>query len=276
MAEIITRKIIQIDEEKCDGCGLCVPACHEGALQVIDGKARLVSEIYCDGLGDCLGECPQDAITIIEREAAAFDEEAVEKRMAQLKKEKETREVSNEKDKKEEVISQGCSGGKDGGISPCCPPRELVSVEGRKNKVGEDSVKRGSPESCSCDDGALDSELSNWPVQLHLVPAEASFLRNPELLIAADCVPFACANFHRQILKDKALLIGCPKLDDTEAYLEKVTEILKKNDVRTLTVAIMEVPCCGALYRLVEEAVKRSGKDVALKKIVVGVDGSAI
>ncbi len=274
MAERITRKIIQINEEKCDGCGVCVPSCHEGALQIIDGKARLVSEIYCDGLGDCLGECPQDAITIIEREAAPFDEEAVEKRMAELKEEK--KEVENGIESKDAGMVQGCSSGKDGAVSPCCPPRELVSLEGREKKSSDSASQGGSPESCFCDDGAIDSELSNWPVQLHLVPAEAPFLRNPELLIAADCVPFACANFHRQILKDKALLIGCPKLDDTDAYLQKVTEILKKNDIRTLTVAIMEVPCCGALYRLVEEAVKRSGKNIELKKIVIGVEGSAV
>ncbi len=275
MAEIITRKIIQIDEERCDGCGLCVPACHEGALQVIDGKARLVSEIYCDGLGDCLGECPQDAITIIEREAAPFDEEAVEKRMAELKEEK--KEVEKEVANKDAEMVQGCSGGKDGAVSPCCPPRELIGLEGRGKKKSSNVASKGeSPEGSCCDDGAVDSELSNWPVQLHLVPAEASFLRNPELLIAADCVPFASANFHRQILRDKALLIGCPKLDDTDAYLQKVTEILKKNDIRTLTVAIMEVPCCGALYRLVEQSVKRSGKNIELKKIVIGVDGTAV
>ena len=253
MSKTQKRKIIHIDEEKCDGCGLCVPACAEGAIQIIDGKAKLVSEVYCDGLGDCLGECPQGAISIVEREAAPFDQEAVEKHLANMS---EKEGASGGNSNKKEENKEGAA------VSPCCPPQELSP----SGKTDEKEVYEEHEEQYS--------ELSNWPVQLHLVPTEASFLRNPELLIAADCVPFAYAGFHRQILKDKALLVGCPKLDDTSAYLEKLTEIFKNNDIHSITMAVMEVPCCGGLVRLVQEAVQNSGKNIKLYKIVVSVDGS--
>ncbi len=253
MTSLIKRKIIEIDRNKCDGCGLCVTACAEGAIQVIDGKAHLVSEIYCDGLGDCLEECPQDAISIVEKEASPFDHDAVEEHLSRLKNEVNRPNYS--------VKGDDCSAGTSETVSPCCAAREL-SPAGRKHSSEEEH------------EAGLQSELSNWPVQIHLVPPGAPFLRNPQLLIAADCVPFACANFHRQILKDRALLIGCPKLDDTGAYLNKLTEILRKNTPQWVTVAIMEVPCCNAMVRLVEQAIKDAGSEAKLNKIVIGVDGA--
>ncbi len=206
----VVRKIIKIDEDKCDGCGLCIPSCEEGALQIVDGKARLVKDIYCDGLGNCLGECPQDAIELIEREAEPFDEKAVEERLEKLK----------------------------------------------------------------LSDNTPEAELSHWPVQLHLVNPQARFLKNADLLIAADCVPFAHADFHRTFLAERSLLIGCPKLDDVEAYHQKLIEIFKQNDLKTVTLVHMEVGCCFGLSKLVKSALQEAGVNTPLEEIIVGVDGS--
>lgn len=195
-----TRKIVEIDQEKCDGCGLCVPECPEGAIEIINGKAQLVSDIYCDGLGACLGHCPLDAITVIEREAEDFDEKAVEKRLSPL------------------------------------------------------------------------SQLTNWPIQITLAPPKAPYFEDADLLIAADCVPFAYANFH-QMLKGKVLLIGCPKLDEADFYTQKLAGIIKDNNIKSITVAHMEVPCCFGLETLVRKAIELSSKSLDLKTEVLSIKG---
>ncbi len=222
------RKIIKIDEEKCDGCGQCVSACAEGALQIIDGKARLVKEEYCDGLGDCLGECPQGAITMEEREAEPFSEEAVSRHLNEMEEEKEE--------------STQCSG--------TCPGGAVRSIDG---------------------EGGF--RLQQWPVQMELVPVTAPFLQEARLLLAADCVPVASPDFHRQFLDQKAPIIGCPKLDDAQGYLKKLVQILKLNEIKSLEVLYMEVPCCRGLVKIAEEAVKRVGSELKVERICIGLNG---
>lgn len=240
------REIVRIDEGKCNGCGLCVPACAEGAIQIIDGKARLIAENLCDGLGACLGHCPQDAIIIEKRAADEFDETAVEEHL----------KSSGRPAPAHHGHSEPPSGG--------CPSARLMSFD--KPASADDAARQG-------DAGTLSSELRQWPVQMHLVPPGAPFLRNADLLLAADCVPFAYADFHRDFLKGKALLIGCPKLDDGQAYLQKLTAILGQNDIRSLTVLHMEVPCCSGLIMIARQAIAASGKDVPLETVRIGIQG---
>jgi len=237
------REIILIDEEKCDGCGLCIPSCPEGALAIVDGKARLVSESYCDGMGACIGECPQDAMKVIKREAPEFDEAAATEN---------TRKAELQKNQAKAAAQTSHFGG--------CPGSRTMVIEKKERRPDAPA-------------GRLSSELTQWPVQLHLVSPFAPYFNNKELLIAADCVPFADANFHRGLLRDKSLVIACPKLDDTSSYAPKLTEIIKNNNIPKITVAIMVVPCCMGLYAIVKEAVEMSGKDVEIDSIVVGVDG---
>jgi len=231
------RKIVKIDEEKCNGCGACVPACVEGALQIIDGKAKLISEQYCDGLGACLGECPQGAITIEEREAEEFDEEATKHHIEQKKHATET--------------------------LPCGCPSTTVTQFGRQQTTGVNLKEAIHQESM----------LSHWPVQLTLVPPSAPFLQGVDLVLAADCVPFAYAGFHHDLLKGRALLVACPKLDDFQAHLEKLTEILRHSQINSLTVVHMEVPCCSGLAHMAKQAIDLSDKDIPLKEITVGIRG---
>lgn len=237
------RKIVKINEERCNGCGLCIPNCAEGALQIIDGKARLISDTFCDGLGACLGHCPQDAITVIEREADAFDEKAVETHLHEKKK------THPEHQPQAKPAFGGC---------PSSRPMEFRISD---RNIGADSA-RPQP-----------SMLSHWPVQLKLVPVKAPFFENADLLIAADCVPFAYANFHHDFLRGKAVVMGCPKLDDIEFYIEKLTKIFKENSLRSITSPYMEVPCCHGLIRAIEEALKASGKNIPFKKVKVGIQG---
>jgi len=243
------RKIVKIDEEKCNGCGLCVSSCAEGAIQVIDGKARLVKEQYCDGLGACHGECPQDAITIEEREANDFDEQAAEKHVEDLKK-KETEKRLLEK--------------KAGQQLHACPGSALHTF-----KPAEHATKTSEIES-------FPSRLSTWPVQLKLVPVTAPYLNHADILIAADCVPFAFADFHTRFLQGKTLLVGCPKLDDISYYQDKLTDIFKTNHINSIEVAYMEVPCCFSLVQTVRMAIGRSGKDIPLTLTKVGIRGGIV
>lgn len=230
----LLRKIVKIDEEKCNGCGLCVPSCAEGALRIIDGKARLVSEKYCDGLGACLGQCPEGAITVEEREADGFDEEAVK---------------HNLKPAKEEL--------------PCgCPSAAVTRFE---RPVGVRAKAKTAT--------ATESALAHWPVQLALVPPSAPFLQGADLLLAADCVPFAYAGFHEEFLKGHALLVSCPKLDDFQARLSKLAEVLRRAEVKSVTVVHMEVPCCSGLVHMARQAILASGKDIPLREITVGIRG---
>ena len=234
---MVLRDIVKIDEEKCNGCGLCIPACAEGAIQIIDGKARLVKDIFCDGLGACLGKCPQDAITIIKREANEFDEKAAEEHIETMKDAKS--------------------------VSRSCPSTQVIQIktkDGIKSEIKEKNISR----------------LSSWPVQLKLLPTSASFLRGADLLIAADCVPFAYADFHEDMLKDRVLAVGCPKLDDATLYRNKLAEIFRSTDIKSITVVNMEVPCCFGLNRLVQEALELSGRKIPFKQETINIKGEKI
>jgi len=232
------RKIVEIDEKKCNGCGLCIPNCHEGALKIVDGKAKLVDSVYCDGLGNCLGHCPQEAIRIVEKNVPVFDFEKTNLRLEKLGRKKLGANPLEEKK------------------VPCaCPGAALREL---KHK------------------GENKSALGQWPVQLALLPAEAPFFKDSSLLVCADCVPFACANFHQQLLEGHSLAIGCPKLDDIGNYQKKLKEIFKANRIRKVTVAVMEVPCCHGLYAAVESALKDSKSKTPLEKKVVGISGKVL
>jgi Pyruvate/2-oxoacid:ferredoxin oxidoreductase delta subunit len=243
------REIITIDEEKCDGCGLCVPACAEGAIQIIDGVAKLVSETYCDGLGACLGECPQDAIRMEQREADEFDEVSVKAHLEKIK-------AGERKEPQVELKTET--------IFPACPGSlsRRLSVENQTEQPKRTGLATPTQ-----------SQLSNWPVQLHLVPIKAPYFDKARLMIAADCVPFAFADFHTTFLKGRTLLIGCPKLDDVKQYQTKLTQIFLQNDIHEVEIAFMEVPCCFGLVQIVKSAVEASGKDLPLILTKVGIKG---
>jgi Fe-S-cluster-containing hydrogenase component 2 len=232
------RKIVRIDEENCDGCGVCVPACVEGALQIVDGKARLVSETYCDGLGACLGECPMGAITIEEREAEGFDEEATKHHLE-----------ASVHDHDEDRLPCGC-------------PSATVTQFDERDAMSSAGEPADQP-----------SMLGHWPVQLTLVPPTAPFLKDADLLLVADCVPFAYGGFHQRFLANRAVLVACPKLDDYQAHQRKLADILRQSRVRSLTVLRMEVPCCFGLTRMAQEAIALSGKDIPLGEVIIGVKG---
>jgi Pyruvate/2-oxoacid:ferredoxin oxidoreductase delta subunit len=240
-----TRKIVRIDEEKCNGCGLCIPNCAEGALQIIDGKARLVSDKFCDGLGACLGHCPQDAITVIEREAEDFDEKAVEFHL------------HNRNDAKTQPQPKPDSAP----VFAGCPSSRVMQFQVPKPR-NETTQTRSSV-----------SQLSQWPVQLKLVPVNAPYFQDADLLVAADCVPFAYPDFHQDFLKGKAVVVGCPKLDDIQYYKEKLTEIFRTNPIKSVTVPYMEVPCCFGLVKATEDAIAASGKKIPFKKVKIGIRG---
>jgi len=238
-----TRKIVRIDEEKCTGCSLCIPNCAEGALQIIDGKAKLMSEKFCDGLGACLGHCPEDAITVVEREAEEFDEKAVESYLHRHQ------EAKPEPKPQPAPVFTGC------------PSSRAMHFKVPETKTESTSVTPAV------------SQLTQWPVQLKLVPINAPYFQDADLLIAADCVPFAYADFHRDFMKGKAVVVGCPKLDDVQYYKEKLTEIFKTNSIKSITLPYMEVPCCFGLVKATEDAIAASGKNIPLKKVKIGIRG---
>ena len=231
------RKMIKIDESKCNGCGLCVSACHEGAIGLVDGKARLLREDYCDGLGNCLPVCPTKAISFEEREAAAFDEAAVK---------------SNAENKQLTPKAFGCPGTRSKTIERdnCCGPAQAQTAP-------------------------TETHLNQWPVQLKLVPPNAPYLKSANLLLAADCAAYAYGNFHNKYMKNRITVIGCPKLDDCD-YSEKLTAILKMNDIKSVTVARMEVPCCGGIENAVVTALKNCGKVIPWQVVTISTDGKII
>ncbi len=230
---MMIRRIVEIDEEKCTGCGLCAKACHEGAIAMVNGKAKLLRDDYCDGLGDCLPVCPADAIRIIEREAADYDEAAVKARQ-------------NKK-----VVTTDCG----------CP--------------GARAMKLRPKNSARLDDETVPSQLRQWPVQIQLVSPVAAYFENADILVAADCAAYAYGNFHDKFIKGRVTLIGCPKLD-TMGYTEKLAEIFQQNDIRSVVVTRMQVPCCGGLERAVKEAVKRSGKNIPIQVFTLSADGTIL
>jgi Pyruvate/2-oxoacid:ferredoxin oxidoreductase delta subunit len=246
----VRRSIITIDEDKCDGCGLCVPSCAEGAIQIVDGKAKLVSETYCDGLGACLGECPRGAISIEEREADPFDEEAAMAHVEAMKEDAEALEEEAPPGKGFRVPAFSCPG---------------MAATALQERPGE------APDAADAD---APSRLRNWPVQLALAPVEAPYFEGAELLLAADCSAFALARMHEKYLHGRVTLIGCPKLDDADAYIEKLGAILAKNDIRSLTVVRMEVPCCGGLEKIAAAARDRAKQDVPVQTVVIAIDGT--
>ena len=238
------RKIIEIDETKCSGCGICATACAEGAIEVTDGKARVVKETYCDGLGACIGECPEGALTIVEREAEVFDAAAVEEH---LKTGKETPGPTLE-------------------FLPCgCPSTHVQVFPAPSDVADPPAAGKATP-----------SALSHWPVQIRLVPPAAPFLKGARLLVAADCAPVACPDFHRDFLKGRTVLIGCPKFDDTEEYARKFRDIFLTAGIKDVTVLIMEVPCCSRLPLVVKEGMTLSGKKIPVEVVVVSARGEIV
>jgi len=249
------RKIIEIDRDKCNGCGLCTKACAEGALVLDDeNKAVLIKEIFCDGMGVCLDVCPVDALHIVEKEADEYDAQAAYNHVKKVRGEKAAEKVHGAgKLTDREPLACGCPG----------TMAQEIKREQYKDKAAEaNNFSDPAP-----------SELSQWPIQLHLVSPVAPYFNECELLIAADCTAFSIGSFHSDLFKGKRLVIACPKLDDISSYIKKLTEIIKNNTIYSLTVAIMTVPCCSGLFYLVQEAVKLSRKEIAIKKVVIGMDG---
>ena len=247
------RDVVHIDEELCDGCGLCVPACHEGAIKIVDGKARLVADNICDGLGACLGHCPKGAIRIEKREADPFDESAVDDHL------KKGSANSEAEPRACPAVSFPPLGG--GG----CPGSRLAQF-----------VKKDTEKKAETSQADRPSELTHWPVQLRLLPPNAAVFQNAKLLIAADCVPVAYADFHEKLLRDRAVVIACPKLDDTITYVDKLEAIIRNNNLREISVVRMEVPCCSGIMQMVMEAHMRVKSQVPLNEIVVSTQGEII
>jgi NAD-dependent dihydropyrimidine dehydrogenase PreA subunit len=233
------RNIIKIDEERCNGCGKCAKACAEGAIKIIHGKATLVSEVYCDGLGACIGTCPVNAIKIVQQEAAEFDEEATKKHLEEIKA--------------KPAPSSG---------DFMCPGMMAKNLKPKESKAGE------------MIDGS--SQLGQWPVQLKLVSANAPYFKNADLMLVADCVAFAMGDFHQKLLKGKAIAIACPKLDDTGSYVAKIADIIKSNNLKSITAVRMEVPCCMGIVIMAQKAIGIAGTDLPLKEMTISLDGRII
>lgn len=246
----IKRKIIEIDEELCDGCGNCVTACEEGAIQIIDGKARVVNDMFCDGLGACIGDCPLDALKIVEREAEEFDEEAVKLHLKQLKAEGTD----------DEPLACGCAS---------THIQQFIPVGSCQSANRPTDLTPGT--SGDTPAGRAESTLSNWPIQINLVPPQAPFLKGADVLLAADCVPASYPNFHQDFLKDRKMLLGCPKLDNAEAYVQKLAAIFQTADIRSLMIVIMEVPCCSGLPMIVKRAMELAGATFPVEEVIVSI-----
>lgn len=252
------RKIIQIDEEKCNGCGLCAWACHEGAIAMVDGKAKLMRDDYCDGLGDCLPGCPTGAISFTIREAAAYNEAAV---MAnKQKKMQEKMGMQNQEENRMSEMHKSMQS--EGQTLPCgCPGTQSKRIERAECEHGNTDALEERP-----------SRLSQWPVQIKLAPVNAPYFYGAKLLVAADCTAYAYANFHEKFIKGRITLVGCPKLDSID-YSEKLTEIIKRNDIKNVTIVRMEVPCCGGLEKAVKTALQNSGKFIPWQVVTISTDG---
>jgi ferredoxin len=259
----MNRKIIEIEKDLCDGCGLCTTACAEGALALDEeNKAVLVKEIYCDGLGACLDVCPTGALKIVDRESEGYDAAQAYRHILETRGKEAARQVHGVENL-EVGERHGTALRKGMSLTGSCPG----SAPGKIPKAGGGGERTSVPEA---------SELRQWPIQLHLVSPYAPYFKGSDLLIAADCTAFALGSFHPDLLKGKKLVIACPKLDETEGYVEKLAEIIKQNSLRSLTVAIMTVPCCSGLFRLVEQAVELSGVKIDVRKSVIAIDGKQV
>lgn len=247
------RKIIQIDEELCNGCGQCVPDCAEGSLRIVDGKARLVADKLCDGLGACLGACPTGALKIVERAAEEFDEKAVEEFLAREKAAAQAAE-------KPKTMDCGCASSH----IQTFAPRPAMTPCQAANIPAKTAAKGGA------------SELTHWPVQIRLIPAHAPFLQNADILVAADCTAVAARNFQEKYLAGKTVMMGCPKFDDAESYVQRFTEIINTCNIKSLTVLIMEVPCCSAMNVIIRKALDRAGKNVPVEQITISTRGEEL
>jgi NAD-dependent dihydropyrimidine dehydrogenase PreA subunit len=241
----VIRKIIQIDEEKCDGCGNCILNCAEGALSLVDGKAKVISDNLCDGLGACIGECPQGALKIIEREADEFDEQAVEAHLENKKPTSTPEAVS--------VMACGCPSTQIQSFTPCSKANQPV----QRDSIGE-------------------SALSHWPVQIRLIPPDAPFLKGADLLVVADCVPVAFPNLHQEFLQGKTIMLGCPKFDDAQMYVDKFAAIFRTAAVKRITTVVMEVPCCAGLPKIVKKGMQKAGVEIAISEVVISTRGKII
>ncbi len=246
----VLRKIIEIEEAKCDGCGDCIPSCAEGALAVVNGKVKLVRDLLCDGLGACLGTCEKGALRVVEREAEAFDEAAVEVHVTTIQRHAPLAAAP----------------------AAACPGSRPVEMTPRRGL----SVLPGEAPAPPARTAVNGSRLSQWPVQLHLVSPGAPYFQDAELLVAADCVPFAYARFHDDFLAGKRLVVGCPKLDDVQAYVGKLTEILRRGTIRSVTVVKMVVPCCGGIAQAARQALAQSGKAIPYREVTVGIEGGVV
>ncbi|MBI5485104.1 MAG: 4Fe-4S binding protein [Deltaproteobacteria bacterium] len=246
------RKIVKIDQDKCNGCGECVPSCAEGAITIINGKAVLAADNLCDGLGACLGECPMNAITVEEREADEFDEAAVEQHLAALGQPAPPHQHTPPQ-QAAPARQQHAGGG--------CPGSRAMSFAPAQESTAPASG------------ASIQSRLAQWPVQLTLVPTTAPYFQGADLLITADCVPFAYANYHEDFLKGKAVVVGCPKLDDNNFYQQKLTELFSKSDIKSITVLKMEVPCCGGIAVAARQALAASGKQIPYREVTIGIQG---
>lgn len=254
------RRIIQIDEEKCNGCGACAKACHEGAISMVNGKAKLMRDDYCDGLGDCLPNCPVDAIHFVEREAAAYDAEAVKQNMLKKQQEEATKQNAGEGPK---APVKAFAGG--------CPGSRMRTMNREESMQNAESEEEGRETAKSVNK----SMLSQWPVQIKLAPVNAPYFDGAKLLIAADCSAYAYGDFHNRFIKGHVTLIGCPKLDNVD-YSEKLTEIIKNNNIKSVTIVRMEVPCCGGLELAAKKALQESGKFIPWQVVTLSLDGQII
>lgn len=253
----MTRKIVEIDDERCDGCGQCATACAEGAIRIVDGKARVIKDSYCDGLGACIGECPQGALRIIEREADPFDHEAVEHHLEEMKR------LGDQTQAGEAAAPQGMP-------MACGCPSSQIRVFGPAGEAVRRAGERGEVAQ------RQESALTHWPVQIRLVPPNAPFLKGAHLLVAADCTPVAYPNFHSEFLKDRVIMLGCPKFDDAQAYVQKFAQIFSAADIKSVTVVDMEVPCCSALPAIVVKAMQEAGQDIPMEEVVISVRGDIL
>lgn len=270
---MVRRKIVQIDEEKCNGCGACAKACHESAIVMVDGKARLLSDDYCDGLGDCLPACPADAIRIIEREAEAYNEEKVLARQIEMGFVPTPVQMADHGSGSAVHTLQGASA--ETQVSPVfsgCPGAAARSLQGR----GPGAIMRADEGSeAAAASGRPVSRLAQWPVQIQLAPVQAPYFSGARLLIAADCAAYAHAAFHETFMKGRVTLIGCPKLDPVD-YAEKLSAIIAANDIKSVTIVRMEVPCCGGLEMYAKEALQKSGKFIPWQVVTLSLDGSVL